>query len=113
MLVDMIRVDVMQMTIMKIIGMTIVSNGGVSAIRAMVVRMVGMAILDTTGHRRLPCADCRALGFQGSCETSLTDRDGIAGGEGLFERLIELLIDTCGRRRRVEVRLSVFGIVEK
>jgi hypothetical protein len=112
MLVDMIRVDVMQMTIMKVVTMAIVPNGCVSAVRAMVVRMVGMAILDATGHGSLPFTRCRALGFRDSW-APLTDRDGIAGRDRFFERLIELLIDMCGPRRRVGIRLSPFGIVEK
>jgi hypothetical protein len=45
MLVDMIPVHVVEMAVMKIVNMAVMANGRVSAVRAMLVDMVGMVPL--------------------------------------------------------------------
>jgi len=49
-LVDVVRVYVMQMPIMKIVDMAIVQDGLVSTVRAMLMGMVGRVILSAIGH---------------------------------------------------------------
>jgi hypothetical protein len=50
MLVDVISVHVMQMTVVQIIDMPVMPDGGMSAVRAMLMGVVGMMLLVTFGH---------------------------------------------------------------
>jgi hypothetical protein len=56
MLVHMILVHVVEMAIVKIIHMAFMPNRGVPAIRAMLVRVVGVMFLGACGHVSIPCA---------------------------------------------------------
>ncbi len=109
MLVDMISVDVVQMTVMKIIDMAVVPNGFVSAMRAMLVGMIAMVIGGTTGHGSLSFVHRLAIECGASRRPTVIDRDGIAGWEGLLQRFIEKPIDMGGARSRVGLLLSISG----
>jgi hypothetical protein len=50
MFVDMISMRVVQMTVMEIVNVAIMANRRVSAVRAMLMGMVGMSLLGTGGH---------------------------------------------------------------
>jgi hypothetical protein len=50
MFVDMIRMHVVQMTVMEIVNVAIMADRRMSAVRAMLMRMVGMSLLGTGGH---------------------------------------------------------------
>ena len=50
MFIHVIPMHVVKMTIVQIIHMTIVANCGVSAVRAMLVSVVGVVFLGTCGH---------------------------------------------------------------
>jgi len=52
-LVDMVSVHVMQVTVVQIIDMAIMPDGSMSAVRAMLMGVVGMMLLVTYGHRSL------------------------------------------------------------
>ena len=60
MFVHMILVHMVEMTIVKIVHMPIMANRGVSAIRAMAMRVVRMVFLGASGHRHAPYA-CSSL----------------------------------------------------
>ena len=49
-LVDVIAVHVMQMAVVQIVNMAVMADCGVSALRAMLVRVVGVVLLGTCGH---------------------------------------------------------------
>ena len=49
-LVNMVFVHVMEMPIMKIVNVPVVTDRNVSAVRAMVMRVVGMMLLGAGGH---------------------------------------------------------------
>jgi hypothetical protein len=49
-LVDVISVHVMQVTVVQIIDMPVMSDGGMAAVRAMLMGVVGMMLLVTYGH---------------------------------------------------------------
>jgi hypothetical protein len=55
MFVHMILVHMVEMTIVKIVQMAVMANRGVSAFRAMAMRVVRMVFLSTSGHRHAPC----------------------------------------------------------
>jgi hypothetical protein len=59
MFIHVISMHVVQMTIVQIIYMTIVANCGVSAVRAMLVSVVGVVFLGTCGHW---CRSLQTLG---------------------------------------------------
>jgi hypothetical protein len=59
MFIHVIPMHVVKMTIVQIIYMTIVANCGVSAVRAMLVSVVGVVFLGTCGHW---CRSLRTLG---------------------------------------------------
>jgi hypothetical protein len=50
MFIDVIPVHVVEMTIVQIVHMAIVADRGVSAVRAMLVSVVGVVFLGTCGH---------------------------------------------------------------
>jgi hypothetical protein len=50
MFVDMVSVDVMQMTIVKVINMAMMTHSRVSAARTMLMRVIGMMLLVAEGH---------------------------------------------------------------
>jgi hypothetical protein len=54
MFVHMILVHMVEMTIVKIVHMPIMANRGMSAIRAMAMRVVRMVFLNASGHRHVP-----------------------------------------------------------
>ena len=51
MLVNVVRMHVVQMTVMRIVDMALVANRRMPAVGAVVVGMVGMVLLGTGGHR--------------------------------------------------------------
>jgi hypothetical protein len=53
MFVDVILVHVMQMTIVKIVHMTVMPNRGVAAVRAMLMGVIGVVFL-VAGHDVTP-----------------------------------------------------------
>jgi hypothetical protein len=59
MFIDVIPVHVVEMTIVQIVHMTLVANRSVSAVRAMLVSVVGVVFLGTCGHW---CRSLRTLG---------------------------------------------------
>jgi hypothetical protein len=50
MLVDVILMHMVKMAVVKIVHMAVMANGGVSAVRAMLVGMVGVVLLGAGGH---------------------------------------------------------------
>ncbi|WP_456730835.1 hypothetical protein [Bradyrhizobium sp. USDA 3364] len=50
MLIDMIAMHVMQVTVVQIVDMAVMSDGGMSAVRAMLMGVVGMMLLVTRAH---------------------------------------------------------------
>lgn len=50
MFVDVILVHMVEMAVVKIVHMAVMANRDVPAIRAMLVRVVGMVFLGATGH---------------------------------------------------------------
>jgi hypothetical protein len=80
MLVDVIRVHAVQMTVVKIVNMAIVPNGFVSAIGAVLVGMIRVAIGGTVGHGTLSfvrCVTAECGGFDST--TSLIAIGSLAG----------------------------------
>jgi hypothetical protein len=49
-LVDVIAMHVVEMAVVKIVDVAVMANRGVSAIRTMLVRVVGMVLLGAGGH---------------------------------------------------------------
>jgi hypothetical protein len=60
MFIHMILVHVMEMAIVQIVHMTVMANRSVSAVRAMLVSVVGVVFLGTCGHW---CRSLRTLGL--------------------------------------------------
>jgi hypothetical protein len=52
MFVDVILVHVVEMAIVQIIDVAVMANRGVPAIRAMLMRVVGVVVLGASGHRQ-------------------------------------------------------------
>jgi len=55
MLVNVILVHVVEMAIVKIVHMAVMANCSVPAIRAMLMSVVGVVFLGTSGHVNTPC----------------------------------------------------------
>jgi hypothetical protein len=73
MFINVIPMHVVKMTIVQIVHMAIVANCSVSAVRAMLVSVVGVVFLGTCGHW---CRSLRTLG----CHRRPINLDGIRGG---------------------------------
>ena len=56
MLVDMVAVRMMQVSVVQIVDVLAMANGGVTALRAMLVFMIGMMWLRALRHRASPAA---------------------------------------------------------
>jgi hypothetical protein len=56
-LIHVILVHMMEMAIVQIVHMIVMANSSVSAVRAMLVSVVGVVFLGTCGHRNAP-SDC-------------------------------------------------------
>jgi hypothetical protein len=52
MFVDVVLVHVVEMAIVQIVDVAVMANRGVPTIRAMLMRMVGVVFLGTSGHRQ-------------------------------------------------------------
>ena len=50
MFVDVIPMHMVKMTVVQIVDMAIMANGGMSAVRAVLMGMVGMVLLGASGH---------------------------------------------------------------
>jgi hypothetical protein len=62
MFVDMVVVHMVQMTIVKVIYMAIMPNPRVAAARAMLMEVVGMVLLNASGH--FPCSLIETVGAE-------------------------------------------------
>jgi hypothetical protein len=60
--VNVIPVDVVQVTVMKIINLAVMADCRMPAIRAMLVGMVWMLLFSTGGHGSLPLFACNPIG---------------------------------------------------
>ena len=60
--VNVIPVDVVQVTVMKIINLAVMADCRMPAIRAMLVGMVWMLLFSTGGHGSLPLFVCIPIG---------------------------------------------------
>jgi hypothetical protein len=62
MFVNVIPVDVVQVTVIKIVNMAVMAGRRMPAIRAMLVGMVWMLLFSTGGHGSLPLFVCNPIG---------------------------------------------------
>ena len=92
MLVDMVAVHVMQVTVVQIIDMAVMTDGGMSAVLAVLMGVVGMMLLVTRAHRSF-------LQFG----SRICPRPGIVPFGGMFDRALDQsknVVIASGNRRR-------------